>query len=253
MNPLPAIANHRDGGAAASESMRAATDFAISVGGTSDIEVLPDWLDVWNKYVLPGATSSAGPGRILNSRLVPRDRFATEEGISQIMGYIGNLTNLGFNPKTLYAPVGTPFVANSTIGRRPDDDQDDHGTSINPSWYSALWELGYGSDITWNSTYEQRLQSFTVLADVARQSVELSGPDSAAYFNEANPFLEDWREAWWGDNYEFLLETKRKYDPSGILKCWKCIGFEDEDVGSDRFRCQGKLQAQLTASSKGQQ
>ncbi|KAI1489161.1 hypothetical protein F5X96DRAFT_642180 [Biscogniauxia mediterranea] len=33
-----------------------------------------------------------------------------------------------------------------------------------------------------------------------------------------------------------------RYDPRGLLKCWKCVGFEDEDVESERFKCQGKLQ-----------
>jgi FAD/FMN-containing dehydrogenase len=246
MNPLPVIANISDGAAAASESMRAATDFALSVGGTSVVEVLPDWLAVWNKHVLPGAINSAGNVRIFSNRLFPRDLFATEEGVSKVLGFIESLIDLGLDPRTVYVPLGSPFVANNTVGR-PAGDSDDRGTSVHPGWYSALWHMGFNAGLHWNATYGERLQNLTALAEAGRLAVELAGPDKGAYFNEASPFLDDWRESFWGPNYDFLLETKRKYDPDGILKCWKCIGFEDADVASDRFKCQGKLQQDLDA------
>ena len=61
-------------------------------------------------------------------------------------------------------------------------------------------------------------------------------PGGGAYSNEASPWTENWKEAWWGDNYGRLSEIKRKYDPYGIFRCWKCIGFEEENAGRD-FQC----------------
>jgi len=59
---------------------------------------------------------------------------------------------------------------------------------------------------------------------------ELLSPGSGAYMNEADPWTDDWKEAWWGtENYERLLGIKKRFDPDGLLKCWRCVGFEDGD------------------------
>ncbi|KAI0121154.1 hypothetical protein BJ170DRAFT_147998 [Xylariales sp. AK1849] len=237
MNPLPEMANLSDSGAAA-ESMRRATEFALSVGGTSVVEVLPDWLVAWNKYVVPGAANSAGTSRLLTSRLVPRDLFATEEGIAKIMAYINSTRALGFEPKNFYVPVETPFVANSTSTSDGDIGRD-HGTSVHPAWYGALWSLSAGLPIPWNATLEQRLQNITALTNVTQLAEDLTGPEGGAYLNEANPFTQDWQAAWWGSHYDFLNEMKQKYDPDGILNCWKCVGYTE--VQQSRYPCQGQF------------
>ncbi|RYP22996.1 hypothetical protein DL767_008921 [Monosporascus sp. MG133] len=239
MNPLPAFANLSDGGAKAVESMRKASEFALALGGTSEIEVMPDWLALWNKYL--NRTGGAGIARVLTSRLVPQSMFADDTGMEKIMGFIGSARDLGFDPKSFYTPTGLPFVADTTIGRNRYDSED-HGTSVHPAWYSALWSLSAGIMIPWNATLKERLESLVRLTEVTRLSEALTGPEDGAYPNEANPFTDDWREAWWGPNYDALLEIKKRYDPHGLLKCWKCVGFEDSDVSSPRFRCQGKLQ-----------
>lgn len=60
-------------------------------------------------------------------------------------------------------------------------------------------------------------------------------PASGAYSNEANPFTINWREAWWGDNYDKLVSIKNKYDPDSLLRCWKCIGWEESQTAESSF------------------
>ncbi|KAK7987272.1 FAD/FMN-containing dehydrogenase [Apiospora saccharicola] len=237
-NPLPAIANISDGSAAAaSESMREASEFVLAHGGTIIVEVLPDFLSAWNKFVAPGAAKTAGNSRFISSRLVPRDMFADEAGIQKIMAFLKSLPRERWDPRNLYVPVATPFVAaNTTAGASG-------ASAVQPAWYTALWALSTAFTLPWDATYEKRLDSFTWFTDVTRQHEVLTGGKGGAYVNEANPFTQDWEEAWWGrDNYEQLLKTKRKYDPNGLMNCWKCVGFDEADLRSDRFRCQGRLQ-----------
>ncbi|GAP82512.2 putative isoamyl alcohol [Rosellinia necatrix] len=242
MNPLPRMTNLGDGGAAAQKSVQAATDFALSVGGTSVVEVLPDFLSVWNKYI---ATNTGGSlARVLSSRLIPRTLFSDEEGIQRIMGYIRAVQELGFDPRALYVPVDTPFVARHSVSRRTNETAGTE-TSVHPAWYKSLWSLSAGVTIPWNVTYPARLQNMTTLTKATLLSEQLTGTEGAAYPNEANPFAQKWRMSWWGENFERLLEAKRRYDPDSLLKCWKCVGFEDADIGSDRYRCQGKLQQDI--------
>ncbi|KIN08108.1 hypothetical protein OIDMADRAFT_16484 [Oidiodendron maius Zn] len=61
-------------------------------------------------------------------------------------------------------------------------------------------------------------------------------PEGGVYLNEASPWTENWKEAWWGESYERLSEIKKKYDPEGIFSCWKCIGFEEQST-ERRFEC----------------
>ncbi|KAI5918704.1 hypothetical protein F4810DRAFT_558419 [Camillea tinctor] len=243
MNPLPAIANLSDGGLAALAAMKNATDFATSIGGTSVIEILPDFIDVWKKYVVPGAQQTAGQVRVLSSRLIPRSLFASDEGIVKLMGYFAAARDLGFDPRGFYCPVDTPFVADSVTSYEVGE------TAVNPAWYQSLWSMGGASlSIPWNASYAVRLQNLTALTKATLLAEELTGIEGGTYPNEANPFTENWRESWWADNYPRLLEIKQKYDPDGLLKCWKCVGFDDAETESERFSCQAKLQRDINES-----
>ncbi|KAI2610241.1 FAD-binding domain-containing protein [Hypoxylon fragiforme] len=241
MNPAPAMANLSDGGVTAETSMRAATDFALAAGGTSVVEVLPSYLAVWNKYVLPGALTSAGVIRVLSSRLLPRRLFESEAGIAKVMGFLAAAGELGFDPRGFYCPVGTPFVYEGAT-KLDVRNRTRPATSVHPAWYDALWDVSTSLTVAWNASYAERLQNMTALTRATILAEELTGDDGGTYTNEANPFTPNWRRSWWGDNYDALLNVKKKYDPNRLLNCWKCVGFEDEDVYSDRFRCQGKLQ-----------
>ncbi|KAI5859293.1 FAD-binding domain-containing protein [Durotheca rogersii] len=244
MNPLPAIANLSDGGAAARESMSAVMEFALAAGGTGIVEVLPDYIDVWNKYVLPGARTSSGVARMLATRLLPRRLFEDEAGITQIMNFMRAAQDLGFDPRNFYCPVDTPFVADgASASAQRSGNTATSATSVHPAWYDSLWDISTSLLIPWNAPYADRLRSMTTLTRATVLAEKLTGTDGGSYVNEANPFTPNWRESWWGgDNYAALLAVKKKYDPEGLLKCWKCVGFEDEDIFSDRFRCQGRLE-----------
>ncbi|KAI1632887.1 hypothetical protein F4809DRAFT_655734 [Biscogniauxia mediterranea] len=230
MNPLPAIANSSDGGLAARASMKNATDFAASAGGTSVIEIFPDFIIVWNKYVVSGAQQTAGQVRVLSSRLIPRSLFENDEGIVKLMNYFAATRDLGFDPRRYYCPVDIPFVTDAVK----------HGeagkTAVNPAWYHSLWSMGGASvSIPWNASYAVRLQNLTALT-------------KATLLAKDKPFTRNWREPQWADNYPRLLKIKQKYDPDGLLKCWKCVGFDDPDTDSERFSCQAKLQRDIDES-----
>ncbi|KAI1765014.1 FAD-binding domain-containing protein [Hypoxylon sp. FL1150] len=246
MNPVPTIANLTDGGTAANSSMSAATEFALAAGGSSVVEVLPSFLAVWNKYVLSGALTTAGITRILATRLIPRKFFEGEAGIAKLMEFMVAAQQLGFDPRNFYCPIGTPFVFEQTTDfQLRARNKSSFKTSVNPAWYNALWDISTSLTISWNASYAERLQNVTAITKATLLAEKLTGTGGGTYPNEANPFTPNWRESWWGDNYARLLEVKKKYDPEGLLKCWKCVGFEDDDISSDRFRCQGKLQLDI--------
>ncbi|KAL1872425.1 hypothetical protein Daus18300_004396 [Diaporthe australafricana] len=238
VNPVPEIANISDDGAAAKKSMKVASDFILSNGGTSMIEVLPTWSDAWQKYIKPAARP-VGTIPLLGGRLWPQALFETQEGIDTTMNYAKNVVQFGVSPAGTYIPADMPFlVEGSSAGY-------DTNTSAHPAWYSSLWIYGGRASITWNSTYEERLRAVVNLTRSTELAEEIIGPEGGAYVHESNMFTTDFRESYWGINYDRLLEIKNKYDPDALLNCWKCVGFKEESVSSVEFQCQGRLQMDL--------
>lgn len=238
MNPLPRFANLSDGGAYAAESMRAASDHVISLGGTSVVEVLPSWADVWVKYSKPEERPS-GAWLVMSGRLISKSLFETGVIKDGYTNFLRQAQQYGFDPLSTYVPADLPFTVEGS------SDGYDTNTSVHPGWYDAVWSIASGLQLPRNSSYEKRLE-FAVNATKILQLVrDFAGPGSASYVNEASPFTDDWKEAWWGPNYARLVEIKKKYDPDMLLQCWKCIGFEDADVESPKYSCQGKLQRDI--------
>jgi hypothetical protein len=240
-NPLSDFIS--DDGTKARASFERVTNFALAHGGTSNIAVYPNWLYIWNKFLLPLDSMQGGNMGMGSSRLLPDELFATEEGKEKIMSYLRSIAEIGFNPVNFYTPVTTPFVY-----QRLQDPKSyatkDFGTALTPAWYRSLWHMQTIGSMAWNSSYQDRLRYVTNLTNSTVQLEALAGPDAGTHFNEANPFMTGWQESYYGrENYNKLLKIKAKYDPENILTCWKCIGFQDKkDIASSRYHCQGKLQ-----------
>jgi FAD/FMN-containing dehydrogenase len=240
MNPVPRFANLSDGGAYAAESMRAASDYVTSLGGTTVVEVLPSWAEVWEKYSKPEERPS-GAWPIFGGRLMPKRLFETGEMKDGIKNFLRQAQQYGFNPLNTYIPADLPSTLEGSTSR----DGYDTNTSTNPGFHDALWNVASGLAIPSHSSYAVRLETAVNATKILRLAQNLAGPDSAAYVLESSPFTDDWKEAWWGPNYPRLLEIKKKYDPDMLLKCWKCVGFEDSDAESPIYKCQGKLQSDI--------
>lgn len=62
-------------------------------------------------------------------------------------------------------------------------------------------------------------------------------PGGGAYMNEADFREPNWKEEWFGDNYEKLLTVKRKYDPDNLLYMFKGVGSDAWDVAQSGRMC----------------
>lgn len=71
----------------------------------------------------------------------------------------------------------------------------------------------------------------------AMQELRDLAPEAGSYVSESDFFEADWRKAFWGGNYERLLQAKRRYDPDGLFivhhgvgsEAWSADGFTRSD------------------------
>lgn len=55
-------------------------------------------------------------------------------------------------------------------------------------------------------------------------------PSAGAYVNEADPSNPNWKQDYYGANYEKLLQVKTEYDPYGVFWCKPCVGHDEWDI-----------------------
>ncbi|EMD34723.1 hypothetical protein CERSUDRAFT_116916 [Gelatoporia subvermispora B] len=207
----------------AKASMQPAIDFAMANNGTVTIETLPSFFAFFNKFVM-SAQAGVGPEITLGTRLLPTTLFSTEEGRAAL----SNVFKQTLPFASPYIVAGTPFLYQYEEG----------STSVTPAWRDSLWHLSISSRFNWNSTIEERTQTYQTVHDHIEAFREIT-PDSGAYFNEGDVYEADHTKAYWGSNYPQLLAIKRKYDPKGLLDCWQCVGWKGPQ--DSLYQCHIKL------------
>ncbi|KAJ8123346.1 hypothetical protein ONZ43_g688 [Nemania bipapillata] len=104
------------------------------------------------------------------------------------------------------------------------------GLSVTPTWRRAVVHAVNGRIFTPLNS-EARAEALKFV-DNHTEPLRQLAPDMGAYVNENNPGERDWQHAFWGENYERLLQIKRTYDPEDVLWCAPCVGNERwEQIG----------------------
>ncbi|KAK8046079.1 hypothetical protein PG996_014143 [Apiospora saccharicola] len=109
--------------------------------------------------------------------------------------------------------------------------------AVHPAWREATVLLGMlhhwdPAPSAWDDMLAMQRRLTGMLPEFERVT-----PGSAAYVNEGDPFQENWKEAFFGPNYDRLLAIKDKYDPDGVFYAWKTVGSDRWDVAEDGRMC----------------
>lgn len=160
---------------------------------------------------------------MISTRLIPQSMFETASGRASMLSFLQSYAEQGSYGYIIpNGPILYPYVANST--------------SATPAWRKSYWELGLRPpQWMWNSTVAQNRTSVEIMGNITKSLEDLT-PESGTHVNEADPWTKDWQRTFWGENCERLVEIKRKYDPSRLLNCWRCVGFEKDDSGFECYR-----------------
>lgn len=170
-----------------------------------------------------------GIGVIVPTRLVTRAHFKNENKISELVDSMLWGMQIAVAHITLDNASKMNFILHKTApsNSAPTNWQNEL-TSVNPVWRDTIWQWATaGGWLADSSALE--IQAMQTAARAALGPVKQIVPVQAAYMNEADWEEEDWQKLFYGENYDRLLEVKKKYDPEGVLNCWKCVGWLGED------------------------
>jgi hypothetical protein len=161
-----------------------------------------------------------GLGLAESGRFVPKDLFATPKSIDSIVDAVVtamqfSYTNRGGGAAQLYATG-------------PANHPDNSKTGVNPAWRDSLWHVIMGGIWTAETPVSIRRQVQNTIS-AAIQPFKALTPGGGCYMNEGDWTEENWQQAFFGSNYDGLLSVKKRYDPTGLFNCWKCVGWHGYD------------------------
>ncbi|KAJ5249814.1 hypothetical protein N7489_000224 [Penicillium chrysogenum] len=170
----------------------------------------------------PLASASSGAVSLMTSHLlgrrelsdIPKERLVTylQDILASQERNAGSMLLFG-----LQGGKGTAHVPESRQG------------SVLPAWRSAYAHaMAYGVSVNATGNPSQSLKAGAEWLNAALEPVwQKWAPESGSYMNEGNPFSSNWKHDFYGDNYNRLLEIKRKYDPQGSLFVWSGVGSDE--------------------------
>ncbi|KAK3723035.1 hypothetical protein LTR37_002181 [Vermiconidia calcicola] len=97
--------------------------------------------------------------------------------------------------------------------------------SVTPAWRKAYVEYVVSVQWPFRNGTAKRIQT-DLLTDVYMDALRELAPETGSPLNEGDVDEPDFQNAYWGSNYDRLLEIKRRVDPTDVFWCAVCVGSE---------------------------
>ncbi|KAL2844064.1 hypothetical protein BJY01DRAFT_264075 [Aspergillus pseudoustus] len=180
-----------------------------------------DYYAHYDNYMGPLPNGNLGVGEFnYGGRLLPRDALETNSvGIATALR---NLTSQGI------IAVGVGLNVSAT---------NDVPNAIFAPWRNAAVTMQIGS--SWNETapWDEMIAAQMKITDELIPQLEAVTPNSGAYENESNFRQPNWKEVFFGSNYETLAKIKAKWDPKNFFYVLKGVGSDYWTVSESGRMC----------------
>ena len=184
------------------------------------------YLEHFNTYLgpLPYGNIEVGIAQY-GGRLIPR--AAIQQNNSAISDTLRNITEHGVT----FIGVGVDVSYTSRPSSHPVKN------SILPTWRNALISGTFTTPWNFSAPWEDMLALQDEMTNSVIPQIEAVTPGSGVYMNEADFRQPGWQEAFFGENYETLVEVKKKWDPEVMFWARKSVGSEAWDEREDGTLC----------------
>ncbi|PYH91411.1 FAD/FMN-containing dehydrogenase [Aspergillus ellipticus CBS 707.79] len=193
----------------------------LQIAYTVSYTSFSSYYDFYENYMGPLPYGNLDVGTYnYGGRLLPRTTL--ESNSTNLASALRNITEQGV------IAVGVGLNVTHT---------NDTDNAVFAPWRSAAVTMQIGS--AWNETApwaEMVSDQLKITYEMVPQ-LEAVTPGSGAYENEANFRQLNWRETFFGDNYDKLCEIKEKWDPDHVFYVTKGVGSEYWDVAASGRMC----------------
>ncbi|KAI9658405.1 MAG: hypothetical protein M1821_002538 [Bathelium mastoideum] len=155
---------------------------------------------------------------ITGSRLIPRSVV-----LDNLDGLVNALRNITSDERFRILGLSTNVSNGTNDAQNPSVPN-----SVLPAWRDALLQLLISGIWDLEAEYLTNWEMQTALTEVQVPQLENITPGSGSYPNEGNFQQPDYKEVFYGENYDRLLKIKQQYDPESIL-------YGRTSVGSDQW------------------
>lgn len=173
------------------------------------------YFDYFRTYV-PASPGSYPPNNTVGGRLVPRSTIQSNStAVVNIFRDILEDDTVPFQAISF----GSNNVSYVRSGKKPGSN------AVLPAWRDSLFSMNIGIAFP-NDASIQDMQRYQ--AKINTWQDRFKPLTQGAYINEATFDNPDWKADYFGENYDKLLDVKRKYDPEFVL-------WEHTSVGTDVY------------------
>lgn len=168
----------------------------------------------------PLSSQAVGSGGLFTSRLLGRNEL-TDTPKETLVTYLRQIL-VSQDPTT----AGSMLVFGLHAGPGPSSTPENMRGSVLPAWRSAYaLVMAYGASVNGTDNPGKALAAAARWHETTTEPVWRNwAPATGAYMNEGNAFTSTWKPDFYGENYDRLLEIKRKYDPTESLFVWSGVG-----------------------------
>ncbi|KAL0572749.1 hypothetical protein V5O48_009213 [Marasmius crinis-equi] len=171
-------------------------------------QLYPRYLDALGNL---GATVPSDVGILLiGTRLLPRSLWKDQNGFASVVDAAKQVTDGGVLLTEL-----SMKLPNQAVGKSQ--------RAVLPAWREAGRFAVISLPFSANQTREEVDLSLRRISESTSILRKIS-PGSGTYLNEADLFEPDFKDAFYGSNYDRLLSIKDKWDPNQVLYGYTAVG-----------------------------
>lgn len=204
---------------------------ALQLPMTLDITSFPSYYEHFDHYFGPlpyGLPLINIIDVSIAGRLIPRNVVENARSNSALVEALKKSVHPGGG----FVTGGVSLNArHSVAGNRPSSN------AVLPAWRDAIVSILAFAPWEYQGTTAQNLKAQDYLIDVTLPALKNAAPGGSAYLNEANTRQADWKQSFYGVNYERLRSIKRKYDPTDLFYAETAVGSDAWAPGSDGRLC----------------
>ncbi|KAJ5778831.1 FAD linked oxidase N-terminal [Penicillium paradoxum] len=177
--------------------------------------------DHYNRYMGPLPWGNLGVASYqYGGRLIPRQTL--EENPTGIGSVLRNFTQSGLVAVGVCLNVSSPVNVSN---------------AVSPAFRNAAITMQFGTHWDDTASWSEMVEDQYKITNEFVPQLEALTPGSGCYQNEANFRQPNWKETFFGSNYETLLDVKRRWDPSSFFYALKAVGSDDWSVSESGRMC----------------